>query len=1243
MSPAQGRISPERMDRPSSPAKGYGSFVQSAMAIRSNSVNKRLSAQSKSGHSRGNSIASNRNDADGSRLGVTGLSLSKEQTSGISREASLSSNSRPGSSHETSKGMLPNFSDMKTSVDSSVVSSINGFDKPGLPNRARRSSKDFSNQSTPSSPSKPIDSKKWSPTKTSWLESAISKADSPKLKPAPPQQPAWMTELSVAKLARKNEDNGKSTTLKEISIGNPTLSSPLGASFSSSSPKHESAFMALIDPKAADAPPTQNQAAATTERGSHQQILDMQNKKEDCNVLKAKPDMTLSDATVGKAVSPAQFHSSSPLTSPTAQKSPAIAKSKPVTPPKKDFRSTLKSRQAPVQSGQIEEPEFKNVFGKLKKAETKNYVAPDELRSNILRGKAGLVLTDGPKKSERVDELKESILKKKEAMKTGGTLSATRKTSGNSNDSTSVSPVPEAIAKRQALARSGSSQSGGLISTKDESMAPKSALRDVSIEPSPMVKPPEKKTSAPGRMQVETGPGGKLAARFNPALAGIISRGPIPVAEGTLRAFTTSPTRTKTENGNDNNDSTASGSQLIHATKSRAKGPKRRLPTSMKSESTRNDDEADKNNTIDSEPIRKPFPSAAKIQPVEPEPVTKVPLLPLSIITNQSNNRQQNPPFLRPSQPVNVQDSDKQQPDVPSSVIKVMISPKSRVTTPSRETSGTVRDATPRKPSTSIERSRSMMSPPVPQESQSHILTSTSDTPANTHQSDKTKASVLDAAAQWQASSSYTPQEPQRAKSPIKLPTRTDEEDAMKNAGLDERKAQDTIGLGIRTNPDEDLKSPSYGLPTPPLKSPRSPPTRSPKSPPLPAKKPDSIARIVSSSTPVAPAQQNVPPSESKNSEAAQLLIEFFDSTKVSHNKMNIDNHAILLSLSAFTETGKIESLRKQICEVTSDGKKTPVQSQQEHILFEESMYLCTHVFSSPNGKRTTTEVYLWSGDGVSPSAVEDAQLFSRTAAKEAGGKLIILSQGKESSNFFEALGGIVITRRGFSSSGAAATYMLCGRRHMGQIAFDEVPFSASSLCSGFPFIVSATSGRLYLWKGKGSSADELGCARLIGMDLGLTGEIEEIDEGKEPDAFWRAFPTPSSKCSNSATHWPLKAASDKYATRLFRVELESRPKATTLSAMWGRRGSAPIVEDVPMPAIKEISPYAQADLQETGIYVLDAFFEIFMFVAPFILLLPFTCGKSANHPSTASSAAAPPLPSPLSTPRCCSRRNTAS
>ena len=304
----------------------------------------------------------------------------------------------------------------------------------------------------------------------------------------------------------------------------------------------------------------------------------------------------------------------------------------------------------------------------------------------------------------------------------------------------------------------------------------------------------------------------------------------------------------------------------------------------------------------------------------------------------------------------------------------------------------------------------------------------------------------------------------------------------------------------------------------------------------------------------------------------------------------------------------KIKTLRKQIIEVSSNGKSIPVPSQQEHILFEESLYLCTHIFGSSSGQRTT-EVYLWCGDGVSSASVEDAQLFAKKIAKDANGQLIVLKQGKETTNFFQALGGIVITRRGPSrratSKSSGAGYILCGRQHVGQIAFDEVDYSPQSLCTGFPYIVSTPSGKLYLWKGAGSGADELGCARLIGMDLGVTGDIEEIDENREPDAFWQIFAEDKRSMATSAgispQHWHLKPSCENYSTRLFATDSEvPRPKSSTGFMSWGRRGSAPSNDANAASAmqIKEIMPFAQSDLMDGGVFVLDTFFEVFVYVS---------------------------------------------
>lgn len=274
-----------------------------------------------------------------------------------------------------------------------------------------------------------------------------------------------------------------------------------------------------------------------------------------------------------------------------------------------------------------------------------------------------------------------------------------------------------------------------------------------------------------------------------------------------------------------------------------------------------------------------------------------------------------------------------------------------------------------------------------------------------------------------------------------------------------------------------------------------------------------------------------------------------------------------------------------QIWEITGGGKQQTMPPQQEHILFEECMYLCVHHFETSAGSKLS-EAYLWCGDAVSEAAVEDAQLFCRRTARENAAKLEVLKQGKESSNFFQALGGILIVRR----SKAASLYMLCGRRHLGHIAFDEVDMSAACLCPGFSFLISAKFGKLYLWKGRGACADEVGCARLIGMDLGLTGEMEEVVEGEEPASFWEAL---SSKPGKDTTkwnpHWATRETHRGFPSRLYRIEQE-QPRG--IANLWGFRAASP-PKAPPKLILEEITPYSQKDLEAGHVYILDSYSNI--------------------------------------------------
>ena len=1219
MSPIQGRISPERMERPASPTKGLGGFVQSAMLKRSDSVNKRWSAQVGPGLSRGNSISSNRSGFDGPRPAFTLMSPPLEHRSDArSREQSPTATSRPSSSHSQ---MNPKYYGSETTKADSITlpddrssnsPTDSNFSKPSKPIASQDSfpARNQLNQdvkSPSSSPSKTMDSKRWSPSKASWLESAINKPDSPKPKAAAPQQPSWMTDLNKS---RQNPSSGdKSSGFEGVSTGGLLRSPPMGISFKS--------------PAIGGLPPGFSSGIVPRTRSPSPEVLAPrkdQPAETSLNVATSEPStVSKFDSTNKLNLEPQRGTHPPPSTFPTTplnssleenhsppiskRELPSITKSKPETPPKKDFRSTLKPRHDSAGKNATAEPEFKNVFGKLKRTQTQNYVAPDELKDNIMRGKAGLALTGGPKKTERKDEFKESILKRKEEMKASTPPMTPRKPSSESMTRRKDPSTPEAIAKTGSLTRSESGMSNGKggeekSSELPEAFAKRHALRE-------KLTPPAKQDTTAAHSQSNVIVPSKLADRFNPALLTLIARGPSPMA-GTKPSAAKETFEMKSQTSlvpDIVHKPSKGGSQLTHMTKSRARGPKRRLPTADTAE---NIDQTNK-----PEPSNKPdavtpsesqaFALRAELKP-KPQPVPRSVVTPeprpLANITN-SNNKS-----FSPTSPQKTNIPTKKLLD---SRAKSKSPPTSKHTSPAKENSkaGTMSleekaKVFPNQDVGGSAETHTITPRPLPTlPVKTHDTVRLSEKPAPTIVSQNSKesesqkneqsvTSVRSAAALWAQSPPPDSRSPQ-PREPIKLPTRKDEQAAYEHAGLQLVQPTRHLGLGISTNPEEDKSGGSTN------RGPSFSPPESPKSPPIPARKPQTMAsRIVSNGAP----PNSIPDSSiSKSSETRRLLGGVFSDMTLSKSKAQFDTQAILASRSSNDDFEKIKTLWKRICEVTGDGKMLPVPSHLEHILFDKKMYLCTHVFGSVSGTRTT-EIYLWCGDGVSPSAADDAQLFARKVAKENNGKLVILKQGKETSNFFQALGGIVIMRCGSGSrvdaSSAPASYMLCGRQHVGQIAFDEVNFSAKSLCSAFPYIVSARTGKLFLWKGKGAGADELGCSRLIGMDLGLTGEIEEVEQGNEPLHFWNIFPDGQKGVEAEMGHWNLKPSCEKYTTRLFIVDLDTRPKSSS-GFKWGRRGSATPSDVTTTVSIREIVPFAQSDISSDGIYVLDTFFETFV------------------------------------------------
>ncbi|KAH6390031.1 hypothetical protein HBI60_184230 [Parastagonospora nodorum] len=1284
MSPTQGRISPER-ERSASPTKGMGGFVQSAMLKRSDSVSKRWSTQTPPTLTRQGSTLSNR----GSAMSGYGTLPRTERPSTMSRENSTEPSSRPSSSHSNAT---------VTKSTETERAPREEFVKPALPRHNRSKSvassfhdKDQSHDET----SPPSPSKRWSPTKSSWLESALNKPESPKLKQPPPAQPAWMAEINRIKQQRSSVDLGRTNSAEPFGSGRTSPIKDVQLKPASlrkfEIPKKESSseldkIGRPSSPLKFDTP--KKEPTVDVEKLSEPSPRPIFRKTEEANsaeveapakeesVASTRDSSRVEEAPVKAAIESAEVK---PLKA-SGPPQP-LPKSRPGTPPKKDFRAGLKPRQ-PIDDGSKkgEVTEFQNVFGKLRKAETKNYVAPDVLKTNILTGKNALNQTGGPKPTVRRDEFRESLIKKKSTMQ----LKAQEEGSvlKKADAPAEAAPPPEAIARRGTLGRADSvSKPAPLEKPKQatpEALARKKSLR--VIKPAIDDKPVQPTLFTPK----EPAKASKLADRFNPALAGMLARGPpsLTTNKSTSSADgTESPSRPVQEERKP-----GPAPELQHMTKGRAKGPKRR-PAAKQA-----------NSEPEKMTPQKVTPDVAVVPLVKPEHV-----LPSSVLSKTNGPSEELPLTKTPSRQsitgkpatpaksarISSGQYGKSTPEpskkpaslemdrVSGSQDATMKSPRPdsisspRIASPGvpkkpasldseRRVSGS--HATPQKstapPPTQSPKPGSAASSPAP--FQSRFSRTFPSTPSNASkpavQSPKPEAlreidppnvevtpvknetsperssfaSVKSATALWGRQSASSSPLASRTKTPIKLPTKADEQAAMQDAGLVRSpEASSASKPASIASPKSNPMSPVASKPTPakpkptglgfslstlgsylPARSrestPQTPSNDYPTSPPLSGGRPQSE-----------PFKGTTPPAKHDG-----LFAEFFDDAPITEGRLPeaIDTVRILKTPPIdFGPSGKIRTLRKQIHEVTGDGKLTPIPEQEEHILFQDSLYLCTHIFSDSKGAKHT-DVYLWAGNGVAEPIIEDVQLFAKNHAKQNQGRLVTVRQGHEPPNFFEALGGIVITRRG--AKPAAREFMLCGRRHIGHLAFDEVDLSLKSLCSAFPYLISAPNGKFYVWKGRGCCPEELAGARLMSMDLNPTGDITEIDEGNEPQDFIEAFPPPvlpnkgkGPAIPRSADHWRYKATSEKYRARLYKIEPNSASSgwgqalqvsssffATLRRPSWSgtnteQRPQTPVTPGVATMSVKEIMPFCQRDLEPESIYVLDAFFEMYIII----------------------------------------------
>uniref|UniRef100_A0A8C5U751 Villin-1 n=2 Tax=Passeriformes TaxID=9126 RepID=A0A8C5U751_9PASS len=262
------------------------------------------------------------------------------------------------------------------------------------------------------------------------------------------------------------------------------------------------------------------------------------------------------------------------------------------------------------------------------------------------------------------------------------------------------------------------------------------------------------------------------------------------------------------------------------------------------------------------------------------------------------------------------------------------------------------------------------------------------------------------------------------------------------------------------------------------------------------------------------------------------------------------------------------------------NNELVPVEKKWLGHFYGGDCYLVLYTYSV--GPKVNRIIYLWQGrqattDELAASAYHAVALDQKYNNEPVQ---IRVTMGKEPAHLMAIFKGkMVVYAGGTSRTGSTVPmpstrlFQVHGTNEYNTKAF-EVPVRASSLNSNDVFVLK-TPSCCYLWYGKGCSGDEREMAKSV-ADIISKMEKPVIAEGQEPPEFWLALGGKSQYASSKR----LQEENPSVAPRLF----ECSNKTGTFLAT-------------------EIIDFTQDDLEESDVYLLDAWDQVFLWI-----------GKDANE-----------------------------
>ncbi|KND00549.1 uncharacterized protein SPPG_04857 [Spizellomyces punctatus DAOM BR117] len=264
---------------------------------------------------------------------------------------------------------------------------------------------------------------------------------------------------------------------------------------------------------------------------------------------------------------------------------------------------------------------------------------------------------------------------------------------------------------------------------------------------------------------------------------------------------------------------------------------------------------------------------------------------------------------------------------------------------------------------------------------------------------------------------------------------------------------------------------------------------------------------------------------------------------------------------------------------------KVEIAPSEHGIFYAEESYLILyrHLTGRDGNEKEAAIAYFWIGSECKSTDQAAAAYLATDLEKQHKARQIRVTQGKEPSHFLGIFKHPVIVRRGtraeFGTSEKALYHVMGFEK--GLVRVIEAVWNPSSLSSANSFVLNLKD-KVFIWHGTGSFPFERDMAERVAQRICDSKPITTLEELQEPKVFWQKLGGIDKKSHNHQQDYASmpylakkKELEGSYTCRLFRVS----------HIVHGN------------PTAEEIDPFVQSDLENTGVYILDAFFEIYIWV----------------------------------------------